>query len=186
MNSIRCFIAIKVDPIKQYFDYITNIESEFNVRIKVVKPENYHFTLHFFGDISVEEIDKVDEFLETIELQKFEYILSKTGSIPHNKLRRTRVLYVDPSVGRDYIIKTTNTIRELLILQGIQVQKRQYLPHLTICRVKSGNEIEGFTRSWLNKEFEDMNIQCNGLELIKSDLTPRGPIYTTMYDYKLN
>lgn len=186
MNQIRCFIAIKIDPVKQYFEFLNKIRRDYNIRIKVVNPENYHFTLHFFGDISLDAVATVNETLQTLDLQKYEFKLSGTGSFPEKKFSQTKVLFVDTSAGRNKIINIANTIHELLGSLKFQVQTRKFIPHLTVCRIRSGAEITGFAQAWLNEEFDDVVMECNELALIKSTLTPTGPVYTTLYEYKLN
>ncbi|MCE7737464.1 MAG: RNA 2',3'-cyclic phosphodiesterase [Candidatus Heimdallarchaeota archaeon] len=183
---IRCFIAIKTKPVKQYFDYLTKIKEEYNVRIKVVNPENYHFTLHFFGEIPIEDVNKIDESLQILDIDKFEFNLSGTGSFPGNKLKQTKVLFVDTNLGRNSVIKVASTIHELLKSLEFQVQTRKFIPHLTVCRVRSGAEIGDLTQAWLDEEFDDVAMECSELVLIKSTLTPTGSVYTTLYEYKLN
>lgn len=186
MNQIRCFIAIKVEPVGQYFEYLNKIKQDYNIRIKVVNPENYHFTLHFFGDISIDDVTTVNETLQTLDLQKFEFKLSGTGSFPEKKLKQTKVLFVDTSLGRNNIINVASTIHELLGSLKFQVQTRKFIPHLTVCRIRSGAEITGLAQAWLHEEFDDVVMECNELALIKSTLTPTGSVYTTLYEYKLN
>lgn len=186
MNQIRCFIAIKVDPVKQYFEYLARIKQDYNIRVKVVKPENYHFTLHFFGNISVEDVTEVNEALQVLDLQKFEFKLASTGSFPENKLKRTKVLFVDTDLGRDNIINTASAIHELIGSLEFQVQTRKFIPHLTVCRIRSGSEITDFTQAWLHEKFDDVVMECNNLALIKSTLTSTGYVYTTLFEYKLN
>ena len=105
MDKHRCFIAIKVDPGRQYYEFINSYKSENNIKFKLVEPSNYHFTLHFFGDLVQSEINKVENILKNLELTQFDFSLKSPGSLPRNKLSRTRVLYIEPSLGKQDIMQ---------------------------------------------------------------------------------
>jgi len=124
--------------------------------------------------------------MQKIDFSKFEVSLLKTGSFPENKLNRTKVLYIDPKIGENHIIDLVTRIRKEIKPLGFEIPNRKYVPHLTICRVRSGSDIEDFTKNWLEHEFRELSFHCRQVELIKSDLTSTGAIYTTLYEYKLN
>ncbi|HVP92689.1 MAG TPA: hypothetical protein VMS94_02980, partial [Acidobacteriota bacterium] len=59
-----------------------------------------------------------------------------------------------------------------------------FSPHLTIARVKSERnkaELERFIDEKSNYEFGIVKAAC--LRLKRSDLTPRGPIYSTLKEF---
>jgi len=68
-----------------------------------------------------------------------------------------------------------------LRLLGFSPDPKGFSPHLTIARVKSGRnkaELAKFITENANYEFGIVRAQC--LRLKRSDLTPKGPIYSTL------
>ena len=71
-------------------------------------------------------------------------------------------------------------------LKGIKGDEKPFSPHLTVARVKSGRRREALLD--LIQEFRDFEFgwdSIDELKLKKSELTPKGPIYTDLYVYKL-
>lgn len=186
MNKTRCFLAIKVDNINQYQDRIKSIKTGLDVNIKIVNPDNYHFTLHFFGDLDDIEIQKTHKIFKSLSFQKFNFTLNHPGSIPKGKLKHTRVLFITLSKGENEIIQLISDIREKLSQEDFKVDKRRILPHLTVCRVRRGTDIEKFTHKWLESNFEPIKANCTSLQFIKSELTQTGSIYSPMFEYTLS
>jgi RNA 2',3'-cyclic 3'-phosphodiesterase len=65
-------------------------------------------------------------------------------------------------------------------------KERNYIPHLTIGRVKGARNKEALSQKI--KELKDVEIgpmKVDKIELKKSELTPKGPIYTTIKKFQL-
>ena len=65
-------------------------------------------------------------------------------------------------------------------------KEKSYIPHLTIARVKGAKNKEALIS--LIKEMENVDIgdmMVNKLVLKKSELTPVGPIYPDLIEFKL-
>ncbi|MHA2031872.1 MAG: RNA 2',3'-cyclic phosphodiesterase [Candidatus Kariarchaeaceae archaeon] len=185
MDKQRCFFAIKAEPVDTYFNFLSKIRNEYDVKIKLVDPNNYHFTLHFFGDLSDQKISQVHQSFQSMEFNRFEFELKKTGSLPKNKTNRTRVLFISPESGKNKVEEIAKRVTDIVSLNDFEIPKRKFTPHLTICRIRSGNQIGDFTKRWLNTEFEPVKMECTKLSLLKSDLTSSGPLYTPLYEYTL-
>jgi 2'-5' RNA ligase len=64
---------------------------------------------------------------------------------------------------------------------GFAPDTKGFSPHLTIARVKSGrNKAELARRVEENLNYEFGTVKANCLRLKRSDLTPKGPIYSTL------
>jgi len=64
-------------------------------------------------------------------------------------------------------------------------QKRKFSAHLTIARVKNVKNKEKLIQTIEKyRDIEFANIKINSIKLKKSDLTPKGPIYTTLKEIK--
>jgi 2'-5' RNA ligase len=69
---------------------------------------------------------------------------------------------------------------------GFEREKRKFSAHLTIARIKSAKnkeKLQQIVEKYRQGEFGNMNVES--IKLKKSDLTPKGPIYTTLKDVKI-
>ena len=67
---------------------------------------------------------------------------------------------------------------------GFAPDAKGFSPHLTIARVKSGrNKAELASCLTENADYEFGMINAACLRLKKSQLTPRGPIYSTLKEF---
>jgi 2'-5' RNA ligase len=71
---------------------------------------------------------------------------------------------------------------------GFEKDKREYTSHATIGRVKSLNggdkeHLETFLQEYGDKFFGEFEV--SSFQLKKSTLTPKGPIYETLYEVSL-
>ncbi|MGZ7043650.1 MAG: RNA 2',3'-cyclic phosphodiesterase [Methanobacterium sp.] len=182
---MRVFLAIEID--EELKDKISEVQKEFmkcDAPIKIVETENLHCTLKFFGEI---DEDKLKEITESIENkiknhEPFKINIRKTGVFPNEKY--IRVLWL----GMDNFEPFSNLQKDLdedFIKMGFK-KERSYTPHLTIGRVKGAKnkaELLSTLKDMGDVEIGEMDIES--IVLKKSELTPVGPIYTTIKEFNL-
>ena len=187
MEKIRTFIAIKLAP--EIISKISGVQEELKksgAEVRWVKPENIHLTLKFLGHITPEKVEKVK--ITTREIMKpfapFEISVSGLGAFP--KISYPRVIWMGIDEGKEELKRITSSIEENLVKMGFAKKKRPFSPHLTLGRVKSskGRErlIEAFTKFTVSNLG---NMRVTKISLIKSELTPQGPVYTTLEEIDL-
>lgn len=175
---IRTFIAIKIEPGKDLID-LMNVctKSLRNESIKWVEPENMHLTLKFLGDTSVEQVERVKEFLDKkiSRFAVFNFIIHGLGYFKSNG--QPRVIYSgikDYQVLKDLNIEIGNEMLQL----GFQKESREFNPHLTLGRIKSVKNKKSLFQ--LMEKYGNQKIQVVKVtEVIfyQSILKPQGPIY---------
>ncbi|ROL62134.1 RNA 2',3'-cyclic phosphodiesterase [Bacteroidetes/Chlorobi group bacterium ChocPot_Mid] len=177
MEKKRLFIGtfIKSDT---FFEGYKKIVNEFSGKIygKWVELENLHFTYKFIGDV---DIEKVPELISTIdcELREFNsnFILKGLGIFPN--VKNPRVFFVNIINSDRRIFEIYKTIEDKLTRIGYEKEKREFRPHLTLLRVKSVTaQFQSILPKFANVEFALVNKFY--VNLIESQLTPKGPIYT--------
>ena len=146
----RCFLAVKAPALTQIEDKLRNYSESLNVKISIVEPSNYHFTLHFFGDLDDTQIERIDFQLRNLKFSSFELELFGTGIIPKNKPKRARVLYIDTLSGTVSLGNLVKSVRKLIKQAGFQIPQKQFLPHLTVARIKYGTEIDKLVEDWMD------------------------------------
>jgi len=142
---------------------------------KWVEEDNIHFTFHFLGEIPDENIASLKKTLSPL-LKKYDekIIIKSLIGFPHISDPRQIVskLY-SPSKG---IFKIHKKLSDLLIKNNIQFDKKNYLPHMTLVRIKSLRP-DYLTKIEELRFFDFGEINSFEVKLIKSTLTTKGPVY---------
>ena len=149
-----------------------NLEDKY---LKLVRPENFHFTLVFFGDIDNSILDKILAKISEIEFQSFEISYGIIGAFPNNN--RAKVVWM----GIDE--KTTNAFNNLsnLVLSkltnldlGLEKEiEKEIIPHITLFRTKVTRslKLQGIA------PYSNIYDKIDTVSLKKSITTSHGPIY---------
>jgi 2'-5' RNA ligase len=178
MVEMRTFIAVDLES-NEVKKEISNIQQSINksgADLKLVSPENLHFTLRFLGEITEKEFEMIRELLKQIEFPSFKISYRGLGVFPNE--RRISVIWIGVDQGREELIKKLLTL-------NFRPDKK-FLPHLTISRVRSGRNKEELIRSiepHMQDELGDDIV--SSIRIKKSDLTPKGPVYTDMFTLPL-
>jgi RNA 2',3'-cyclic 3'-phosphodiesterase len=187
---MRVFIAIDIDDKirKAIADLQKQIVSKVDVKkgdLKWVEPNNIHLTLKFLGEISDEQLEEVKEITNTVAQahQKFTLEIESVGSFGG---RSAKVVWVGAGKGTDALLALQKDIDDLLAQAGYPKEEREFSAHLTLCRVnhpmagiKMGEAIAQFSHLKLGA------IAADAICVYQSQLTPQGPIYTMIADFKL-
>ena len=182
MEKVRTFIAIKLTP--EIISDISRVQEELkrtSAQVKWVKPENIHLTLKFLGHITSEELEKVKiATRETLKpFRPFEINVSGLGAFP--KINYPRVIWMGINKGKEELKRIAFSIEENLSKNGFAKEKRTFSPHLTIGRVKSLKGRERLTEILTGNRVTNLgNMRVTKISLIKSELRPQGPVYTSL------
>ncbi|MFX0169176.1 MAG: RNA 2',3'-cyclic phosphodiesterase [Candidatus Hodarchaeota archaeon] len=186
MPELRAFVAVEVDDP----DVLRNIQKKqrelasSRARLKLVEPENLHFTLHFLGNVDSDRIALLEEILQGIRGEPFDVELVGLGSF---RPQRPRVVWIGCGIGADHLVQHQKFLGNQLRRNGFSVESRRYSPHLTIARVKSGENREQLMKVVQDHANYDFGkFQVTHIKLKKSTLTPRGPIYEDLAVKELN
>jgi 2'-5' RNA ligase len=147
--------------------------------LKLVKPQNIHLTVRFLGNISPHMVDSVYEEMKQVSFAPFTVELVGLGVFP--KLSYPRVVWAGIRRGADELTNVFEQLEPRLRELGFKPDNKGFSPHLTIARVRGGRNkamLAEVIRQ--NEDYDFGKVKAECLKLKKSDLTPRGPIYTTL------
>jgi len=181
---VRTFLALDIDDkdvlrrIKDVQQRIIKTEAD----LKLVEEENLHFTVKFLGEISELQAEKVIRAIEKVQVNPVRVICKGLGVFPSPIRISVIWVGVDKSCYNE-LFAIANFVEERL--KGLFPRdKRGFQPHLTISRVKGGRNKDKLLA--VVKEYEDFVFGeqiIEHMKMKKSDLTPKGPIYTDIYTF---
>jgi len=183
-ETIRSFIAFDIDSetVLQKMTEVQNLLAITKADLKLVEPKNIHITIRFLGNINTNMTEKIFEEMKKVQFIPFDVKIHGTGAFPN--LRYPRVLWAGITEGADQLRSIFIQLEPRLRSLGFKPDPKGFSPHLTIARVKSGrnkDELAKCVTENANYEFGIVNAQC--LRLKRSDLTPKGPIYSTLREF---
>lgn len=151
--------------------------------VKWVNEENLHITLKFIGEISERELSLVDECLREVlpSFKKFKIRIRGVGVFPNFKSPKVIWFGIEDRDG--FLSRLAESIEEGLAKRGFRKEGKEFRPHLTIGRVKGSLKNSDILKRIENREIGEMEVDNVGI--IKSVLTPGGPIYTSLKVYNL-
>ena len=184
MTRFRGFISIDIGV----FPKLVELENEIKntgVNVKLVEPEIVHITLKFLGDTEEENIDEIEDIIKkSVEATTpFDVKLVGTGVFPNPGY--VKVVWIGIKEG-EQIGVIADKIDSQLVNLGFEREKRRFSPHLTIARVKTAKNKDKLLQVVEKyRDVEFMSLKVDTICLKKSELTPKGPIYTTVREIKI-
>jgi 2'-5' RNA ligase len=183
-ETIRSFIAFDIDN-ESVLKKITNAQNllaKIGADLKLVEPKNIHMTVRFLGNITTPTIEKIYEEMKKVQFIPFDVTMRGIGAFPD--IRYPRVLWAGMTQGADQLRSIFSQLEPRLRSLGFAPDPKGFSPHLTIARVKSGrNKAELATCVTENANYEFGIIRAQCLRLKRSDLTPKGPIYSILKEF---
>jgi 2'-5' RNA ligase len=188
---MRVFIAIDIgDRIRAALSDLQNqLASKADIKksdVKWVKPEAIHLTLKFLGEIKDEQAVDVCNITKQVASRhkSFEIDVESVGCFGG---RSARVLWVGAGQDCENLLKLQDDLEQQLALGGWPKETRKFSSHLTLCRIrnsKAGLELAQMTEKY--KDFKLGTTPADSVSVYQSQLTPKGPIYTVLGNYKLS
>jgi 2'-5' RNA ligase len=181
-ESIRSFVAFDIDnesvlkKIGEAQTLLVNSDAD----LKVVAPKNIHITLRFLGNIMSATVDKIHEVMKKVQFVSFDVYIRGIGAFPNANY--PRVLWAGIAEGADTLRGIFNQLEPGLCGLGFAPDPKGFSPHLTIARVRSGRNKAELAK-FMSDDYEFGVVRAACLRLKKSDLTPKGPIYSTLREY---
>ena len=184
MVKFRGFIAVDIPVFSKILEFEKDIINS-GADVKLVEPKNIHITLKFLGDTEEELIDNVEEVIKKSceNINPFNIVLKSSGVFPNYNYIKVVWIGIE---NIENLGKISSSIDEGTSKFGFEKEKRKFSAHLTIGRVKSAKNKDRLLKI-INKysDVEFGNIDVKSIKLKKSELTPKGPIYTTITEVKL-
>ena len=183
-ERIRSFIAFDLESqeVLTKLAYVQKLLVETGADLRPVAPQNIHVTMRFLGDISPVMVDKLHEAMKIVKFSPFTIQIKGLGIFP--SLIYPRVVWAAMTEGTEQLKCIFSQLEPQIRALGFAADQYGFSPHLTIARVRSAtnkqNLAEFITKK---KDYEFGTIKAECLRLKRSQLSPKGPTYSTLREF---
>ncbi len=191
MATIRAFIALPIP------EEIQNALGELQGRLKKAlnqvrwtKPKNIHLTLKFLGEVEDYNVVPIEKALAEVATlyESFPVVADGLDCFPLKGSPRVIWLGLKEETGT--LANLAASIEKAMEELSFPKENRAFAPHLTLGRLRQGQKpkISPQTiREMIQKEESTQlgTFEAQEVLLIKSNLTPNGPIYSNLATLKL-
>ena len=181
-NTIRTFIAIELpEKIGSAISKVQEGIRSYGFKIRWVRPENIHLTLKFLGNIKEADTEKVGKIVfESVKGYKPISLKAKgIGVFPG--IKKPRVVWTGISDQLNLLTELQKTLDEKLEEIGFPKEKRPFRGHLTLGRVKAKIDPKRLSDALQEfAKFESESFSADRVILYKSELKPKGAVYTKL------
>ena len=183
---MRIFIAVDLSEgaKKEVGEFLKKLEKKY-WPVKWEELEKVHITLAFLGEIGEERLEEVKEAVlrGSGGIFPFEVGMRRVGCFPD--FLRPRVVWIGLVGDLKSLARLQKQIAgELLKVEGVRIEERKFIPHLTIGRVKGGKfrHIKEMGRQINNMKWLEFSskIEVSSVRIYKSELRPEGSKYTKL------
>ncbi len=182
----RLFIAIKITPTSEYLNLYNSLKRKLRFdMISWIEPNMVHLTLKFFGSTPEGKIMSICRCLENVSQSNnsFDINISNIGIFGSKYLPKVIWLGIDNT--KEIINIHSSLINEISKL-NYAADKGNFVPHLTIGRIKKIEDIDWFWKS-INS-LQEKHIQTSKVErliLYESILSNKGAKHNIIEQFDL-
>ncbi len=182
----RLFAAVKIQSQEGFLTTFNRIKKALSQeRITWVNIDNMHLTIKFFGDTYIDQIPAIDQCLKaaTSKIKPFELEICNTGMF--GSKYQPRVIWFGIEDGnqlQNLFLKVSEQLKSI----GIYPDRQNFVPHLTIGRIKEIRNKKAFQQVLGDYgEHHAGRQHIDELVLYESILRREGPLYIPVHRYSL-
>ena len=191
MELVRSFIAIELP--QDVKARLAAMEEKLKARrhpfVKWVDPESIHLTLKFLGNVALDTVPQIVEAMNRIAQPVSPFSLQVGGAGAFPNWQRPQVIWVGIQGKTGTLAALHKELEAALSPLGFPPESRAFSPHLTLGRLRervSPEDRRGFGQWAQSVKLQiSPSFEVDAIKLIKSQLTPNGPIYTELDSAKL-
>ena len=184
----RIFIAVELSTVVQgKLKKAQNMLRDCSLNIKWVEKENFHITLKFLGDLSKTQIIEVKDELEEISKKSLPFEISINGLGAFPDIEYPKVIWAGVEKNQNQLINLHQAIERRMINLGFKEESHDYTPHITLGRVRKKEKNYELISEKIKRFPFKINAHhlVDGITVMKSELTPEGPIYSPVAEFEL-
>jgi 2'-5' RNA ligase len=178
--KIRAFLAMEPDDRTRHELAEAMLALKQVEGLRLTPAENLHVTLKFLGDVPADQIDDVTAATEMAIERIAPFSLELTGAAYLPNERGPKLLAA--TFDKPTMLSLLHGQIETMFTEiGFAREDRPYRPHMTLGRFKQVPRGPLPRPTWR----EDCGFLVRSVALVRSELRPTGPIYTTIDRFDL-
>ena len=163
---MRLFVAIQLsDEIKKTIMGILHDLKQKGVKGNYVPAQNLHLTLAFIGE--TDDPGAVKEALKNVSFKPFKLSLSDMGTFGN--------LLWTGMKGNQGLSAAVKSVRDALDAAGIEYDRKEFKPHITLIRKASGN--------WKQVQAPKGQMMVKKISLMKTTFKDGKPVYSEVCSF---
>ncbi len=187
MSAVRCFVAVPVaEPVRRMIVRVQEALRRADADVRWVVEGTLHLTLKFCGDLDEDQVARLGELLavEAGRWRPMALEYAGVGTFPDRGA--PRVVWAGATGDVERLTGLAVAVERHAREVGVEPERFPFVPHLTIGRVKSGRNIKRL-RSAIEPQRQVPlgRDEIRSFELMRSTLTPDGPIYDVVRSFDL-
>ncbi|MCD5408757.1 RNA 2',3'-cyclic phosphodiesterase [Candidatus Bipolaricaulota bacterium] len=149
---------------------------------KWVARDNLHITVRFLGEVEDSSAEGLAELgAEAAKATaRFSFPLTGLGAFPTP--RRARVIWAGPAEDPEAFAKLVRRVEAGVQALGLPPERKEAKAHVTLARLKPPRDVAA---ALAGTPLPELVVEVKALTLMKSQLTPQGPIYTPIGRWEL-
>ena len=180
MNTKRTFLAISIPCSTEFPALVERLKKNLQHEkyINYVKTNQIHMTLKFLGSTPVDDIPNIIEACQKVAKrhQPFAMDFDRTGFFGSNHV--PRVLWLGMNDQPQALFDLEADLLDAFDDLGYLRDRQNFVPHLTVCRIKSLVDKQFFLKVCNGIEQKTyLHADVKELVYFQSILQPTGPIY---------
>ncbi len=182
-RTMRVFLCVA--PPKEEIEALSSFVASLRrySGFKWVLPEQMHVTLKFLGESEPEAVQRLDsELAKSGSVRAFGIKIAGAGAFPD--LTRPKVIWLGVREGAQSLAKLAEGVERAAKHAGFPADGGRFRAHLTLARARESGPLPAGLDGLLAGAPE-LCWQCDRFYMIKSVLTPKGPVYTPLREYPL-
>jgi len=179
---MRVFISIDIDDdvVRTMAKNVQEILKGLRIRATYPKLEDLHITIKFIGEIDSGVLGEILFRLNEVRFSSFELKVDGVDGFPSIERPRVVFLRIRDDTGELQRLKAVIENR-LTGLVGRDTKK--FRPHITVARIKQQVVLRPDTLKSFTLD-SDVELVVESFKVKESILTPRGPIYKTIKEFR--
>ena len=183
MKTKRTFFAIRIPCSTEFPELVEKLKKDLRHEnyINYCRPENIHLTLKFLGSTPIDDIPNIIEACQKVAKrhQPFTMDFDRTGLFGSNRV--PRVLWLGMNDQPQALFDLENDLLDAFDDLGYLRDRQNFVPHLTVCRIKSLVDKQLFLKIYNSIEPKTyLHADVKELVYYQSFLQPTGPFYKVL------
>ena len=186
VSVVRCFIAVHLpDGVRAA---LASLEDRLKARrhpfVKWVDPGSLHLTLKFLGNAAVDAIPRIVDAMSGAARPHLPFRLELAGTGAFPGWQRPQVVWAGVGGDLDRLAALQKDLEAAVSPLGFPTEPRPFSAHLTLGRLRdhvNADDRRRFGQFAQTVAFDtSLWFDVEAVRLIKSQLTPEGPIYSDL------